>query len=231
MKIAIIIYGPPGSGKGTQAQLLADKLGLIHFDTGKYIEQVVHNSANKKNKIIQEQRRLFDSGALCEPSWVLNIVKEKVGQLAASGLGVVFSGSPRTLFESFGSKKQKGLIAVLENYYNKKNISVFFIDIPSSESLQRNGSRLMCSVCGTQVLNKVFKFKGLKLLKCPFCGGKLYRRSLDKPEVIKIRIEEYKKRTMLIAKELKKCGYRIVHINGKPLPSKVNQSILKWVLK
>lgn len=229
--IAIILYGAPGSGKGTQAQLLADKLGLIHFDTGKYIEQVVHDPVNKKNKIIQEQRRLFDSGALCEPQWVFNIVKEKISQLATSGLNVVFSGSPRTLFEAFGNKKQSGLMKILEKLYGKRNIHIFFIDIPPKESLQRNGSRLMCSVCGMQVLNKVLKFKGLKLSKCPFCGGKLYRRSLDKPEIIKIRIEEYKKRTMPIAEELKKQGYRIIHINGKSLPSKVNQLILKWVLK
>ena len=48
MNKAIIIYGLPGSGKGTQANLLADKLGLIHFDTGKYLERIVHDPANKK---------------------------------------------------------------------------------------------------------------------------------------------------------------------------------------
>ena len=60
MNKAIIIYGLPGSGKGTQANLLADKLGLIHFDTGKYLERIVHDPANKKNKIIRRERKNFD---------------------------------------------------------------------------------------------------------------------------------------------------------------------------
>lgn len=227
-KKAVIFYGPPGSGKGTQAKLLAERLGLVHFDTGKYIEQVVHDPANKKNKTIQKQRKLFDSGALCGPSWVLNIVSQKVRQLALSGSGVVFSGSPRTLFEAFGGKKQRGLIDVLEKLYGKKNIFVFLIDVSFKNSLRRNGSRLMCSVCGTPLLGQLSIVK-CQMSNCPFCGGKLYRRTLDKPEIIKIRIKEYKDRTLPIAKALKKRGRRIIRINGEPLPYKVHRKIYSYI--
>ena len=231
---AIIIYGSPGSGKGTQAKLLADKFGLIHFDTGKYIEQVVHDSKNKKNKAIQKQRKLFDSGILCNPSWVLEIVSEKIRQLAKIGFGIVFSGSPRTLYESFGdlpdrraSKSQSGLIDVLEKYYGKKNIFIFSIDISDKNSIKRNGNRLMCSVCGTQLL-ATFKDIG-RLKMCPFCGGKLYRRTLDKPEIIEVRLKEYRERTLPIQKELKKRGYKIININGEPLPEKVHKKISSYL--
>jgi adenylate kinase len=225
--IAIIIIGPPGSGKGTQAKLLAERLGLIHFDTGKYIEQVVHAPANRKNKIIQRERKLFDSGILCEPDWVLKIVGEKTKKLAEAGFGIVFSGSPRTFYESFGDEKQEGLVDVLEKHYGKKNIFIFKIDISAQNSIKRNGNRLLCSVCGIQLMAT---FKDVAKLKtCPFCGGKLYRRTLDKPETIKIRLKEYIERTLPIAAELKKRGYKIIRINGEPLPAKVSQSILEYM--
>ena len=223
--ITIIIYGPPGSGKGTQAKLLADKFGLIHFDTGKYIEQVVHDLKNKKNKAIQKQRELFDSGILCNPSWVLKIVSEKTRQLAKIGFGIVFSGSPRTLYEALGNKNQSGLIDVLEKNYGRENVFVFNVDISDKNSIKRNGNRLMCSVCGIQLL-ATFKDVG-RLKMCPFCGGKLYRRILDKPEIIKVRLKEYRERTLPIQKELKKRGYKIININGEPLPEKVFQAIFK----
>ena len=223
--IAIIIYGPPGSGKGTQAKLIADKLGLIHFDTGRYIEQVVHNPVNKNDKIIQRERKLFDSGILCSPSWVLKIVSEKTRQLAKIGFGVVFSGSPRTLYEALGNKNQSGLIDVLEKNYGRENVFVFNVDISDKNSIKRNGNRLMCSVCGIQLL-ATFKDVG-RLKMCPFCGGKLYRRTLDKPEIIKVRLKEYRERTLPIQKELKKRGYKIININGEPLPEKVFQAIFK----
>jgi adenylate kinase len=226
-KIAIIIYGPPGSGKGTQAKLLAEKLGIIHFDTGKYIEQVIYDPANKKNKIIQRERKLFKSGILCTPEWVLKIIKEKTKKLAQAGFGVVFSGSPRTLYEVAGDRKQKGLIDFLKKYYGKKNIFIFNLDIPHKSSVKRNSRRLICSVCGAQLLATFREVANLK--NCSFCGGKLYRRILDKPETIKIRLKEYYQRTLPIAKELKKRGFHIIRINGGPLPAKVNQAILKWI--
>ncbi len=223
------MYGPPGSGKGTQAKLLADKLGLIHFDTGRYIEQVVHNPVNKKDKIIQRERKLFDSGILCSPSWVLKIVSEKTRKLAEAGFGVVFSGSPRTLYESFGDKNQKGLIDILEKHYGKKNIFIFNVDISEKNSIKRNGNRLICSVCGIQLMAA---FKDVAKLKiCPFCGGKLYRRTLDNPETIKIRLKEYHGRTLPIANELKRRGYKIIRVNGEPMTEKVFQSILKYLSK
>ncbi len=237
--IAIIIYGPPGSGKGTQAKLIADKLGLIHFDTGKYIEQIIYNQANKNDKIIQQQRKLFDSGALCSSDWVFKIVSQKIRQLALVGSSIIFSGSPRTMPEAFGEsfisasskqngsgKKQIGLMQILEKYYGKKNIFVFGIDVSSKNSIKRNSSRLICSVCGIQLLAV---FKKISLKTCPFCGAELYSRTLDKPEIIKIRLKKYKDMTMPIFEELKKRTYRIIRINGEPSPGKVMQSILKWL--
>ena len=76
--IAVIIYGPPGSGKGTQAQLLAEKFDLIHLDSGRYLREILYNPKFKKNKIIQRERKINEAGKLNTPSWVLKIIGERV---------------------------------------------------------------------------------------------------------------------------------------------------------
>ena len=91
-KIAVLFFGAPGSGKGTQADLLTKKMGLIHIDTGKYIEQVVRDPQRLKDPIIRRERKNFDAGVLTTPSWILKIIKEKTREVAHADFGVVFSG-------------------------------------------------------------------------------------------------------------------------------------------
>lgn len=221
-KQVIMIYGQPGAGKGTQAYLVESVKGFHHFDTGKYLEQVVHDPANAKNKIIQKEKKLFDSGILLTPSWVLNIVKNRALGFAKAGQGLVFSGSPRTLFEAFGDSKNQGLIPILEKAYGRKNLRIFYLRVSPKTSIWRNSHRLVCSLCGAPVL-----YHAGKLEHCAFCGAPLRRRTLDKPEVIKVRIEEYRKRTSPILNRLKKMGYKVNAVNGEPAPYKVFQQILK----
>lgn len=224
MKKTILIYGAPGSGKGTQADLLAKNFGFYHFDTGKYIEQVIRDPENAKNKIIQREKKLFDEGILCTPSWILKIVGKKSQELAKAGLRVVFSGSPRTIFEAFGDKKTEGLVGILEKGFGKKNIGVLYIGIKPEDSVFRNSHRAVCSVCGAPVL---YKENGAQT--CPFCDAPLRKRSLDTPETIKVRLEQYKGRTEPILAELKKRGYKINTINGEPAPFEVFEEVKKKI--
>ena len=118
-KIVLILYGPPGSGKGTQANLLANKLGIIHFDTGRFAESLVHDPARQREKVIRRERKLFDTGKLMTPSFILREVVKKVKQLNAAGWGIIFSGSQRTMYEA------EGLLPILNKLYGKKNIYIF----------------------------------------------------------------------------------------------------------
>ncbi|MDP3901630.1 MAG: nucleoside monophosphate kinase [bacterium] len=228
-KIAVIFYGPPGAGKGTQANLLVWRKNFIHFDSGKFLEQLVHDPQNKNNKIIQRERKLFDTGALMTPSVVLKFSSEKAKEVAKAGFNMVFSGAPRTLYEAFGSdaNKNNGLMAVLEKYYGKKNIYPFLIDIKPEISIQRNGKRLVCSVCANAILydNASHKHK-----TCPLCGAPLRQRILDNPTVFKTRIEEYENRTLPILTQLKKRGYKVIKVDGRPSPFKVHEMVLRKLI-
>jgi adenylate kinase len=222
MKKAVIIYGPPGSGKGTQAELLVRVYNFVNFDTGRYLEKEIYSPQNKNNKIIQREKELFESGKLCSPEFVLKIVKNQTKKISASEADIVYSGSPRTIFEAFGDKKNDGLIYLLTKLFGKKNIYIFYLEVPPSVSLKRNSKRRVCSVCGLQVLPSA------KHISCPLCSGKLKVRTLlDNPETIVKRLKEFKERTFPIVVKLKKNHFNVFNINGRPAPFIVHKKIVE----
>lgn len=220
-KQAVIIYGPPGGGKGTQAELLARKYNFIHFDTGRYLESVVHDPTRQKDPMIRRERKLFDTGILNTPSWVLKLVSDATARIAQSGFGIVYSGSPRTMFEALGDKKHTGLLSTLIKLYGKKNVHTLILKVRPASSLKRNAGRWVCSVCGMPMLAK-FTHR-----ECDFCEGKLRKRTLDDPKIIMVRLEEYKNRTYPIIAKMKKFGLKVIEINGEPAPYKIHAVITK----
>jgi len=222
--IAVIIYGPPGSGKGTQANLLAGNSGFFHLDTGDYLRTILHGPNFRKNKITLRERKLNDSGKLNTPSWVLKIIGKRAREIAKLKQSIVLSGSPRTVFEALGDPKNKGMMKILERAYGKKNILVFLLDIPPRESFRRNSKRSSCYVCKTVLLAKYGNLKS-----CPFCGGEIKRRRDDKKEIILTRLEEYRSRTLPIINELKRKKYRIIKLSGLPAPYKIHKKITSYL--
>lgn len=222
MKQAIIIYGQPGSGKGTQANLIQANFGFYHFDTGKFIERFVNDKENLKDSSIQKEKENFDSGKLCTPSWVLKILTEKISKLAAAEMDVVFSGSPRTLFETFGDNENIGLLKILERLYGCENIHFVYLTLTPESSIYRNSNRAICETCFAPVLYHV----GTELTKCPACDSPVRKRSLDKPEIIKIRLQEYNGRTLPILAKLKEESFNVVEIDGEPAPYLVFKDIV-----
>ncbi len=219
-----MVFGPPGAGKGTQANLLAAKLNLIHFDTGKYIEQAVHDPTNRNNPEIDKERINFDTGLLNSPQWVYKIVKAGTQKIADSGFGIVFSGSPRTYEEAFDAEgKDTGLLYFIEKVFGRENIKAIFLQVKPETSIKRNSNRLICSVCGTAVMYHEHSRPEF----CPICGGLFRRRTLDTPETIKVRLKAYAERTFPIIDGLKKHGFEVLEIDGEPLPYEVFGSILE----
>ncbi len=117
-KIAVVILGRPGSGKDTQADLLAKKFGLIHIISSRLIERALKSRAKGiklEGKVynLARERRLQESGLLNTPAFVSSLVKSEIKAAAARGRGLVMSGSPRTLAE------YKAEWPLLEKLYRK----------------------------------------------------------------------------------------------------------------
>ncbi len=216
-KLAVIINGVPGSGKGMQADLIADRLGLVHIDTGKLLRAILSDELGKNDPVLKRERKLNDAGILNTPSWVLATLKKKVGVMAKLGYGIVFSGSPRTLYEV------EGLVPFLEKLYGKKNIYAFRLKVPFAVAAKRNSVRLVCSTCRHPLLSAFYPSKNPR--HCPVCAGVLERRVDDNPLKFKTRTEEYEKRTMPILKYMKDRGYKIISVDGTPAPYKVFEKI------
>lgn len=215
MKSVIILIGPPGSGKGTQADMLAEKFGLFHLESSKVIEEKIKN-APPDDAIMQREKKLWESGILNTPELVLEWIKEKAKEVAGEGHGIVFSGSPRTIYEA------EGEAPVLEELYGKENVKVFNIEISEDESIKRNSKRRICKD-SRHPIPGFPEFEGIT--KCPKDGSEIITRVLDNPETIKIRYQEYLNRTLPIIDFLKKRDYKIIEINGEQPIEKVFEEI------
>jgi len=223
-KIAVIFYGAPGSGKGTQADLLTGAMDIFQFDIGSLVEGIIYEPKNKNNKIIQKQRDHFEAGRLMDPLWVAKVAEKRIREISKAGLSIVLSGSLRTTEETFGKGTKHGLLDVFEQEYGKKNIVFFLIQVTPAISVKRNSGRLICVICGRPL---VYEYAKGKIKKCLTCGGKFRKRTLDKPDIIKKRVEAYKDQTAPVFKELKKRGYKIIQIDGAREIYKVHQDVMR----
>ncbi len=217
MKV-VAIYGSPGSGKGMQATLLEHHYGFIHFDTGRYIEHVVHDPDKQKSSVIKRERKLFDGGYLNTPSWVFKMVKDEVTRMSKAREDIVFSGSPRTLFEA------EKFVPLIEKLYGRKNIRFFSLDVPKDVAVDRNLARRVCSVCGAVMIDPDIEHK-----HCPICGGRLIKRVLDNREILVRRFEQYVDRTKPIFEYLKKRRYKVIKVKGTSSPKAVFDRISRHI--
>lgn len=225
-KIAIIIMGAPGSGKGIQANLLAERFGLYHLETSKVIEQAFQKNKDDyfvevegKKYYLKEEKKRWKEGELVHSPFFLSLIGEKLREIAPKGR-VVFSGSPRTLEE--GEK----LMPLLVNLYGRENIKIFFLDIGVEDSIWRNSHRKICELMRHPIL---YSKETEKLKNCPLDGSKLVQRSLDNAQTIKERFRVFEKETLPVLDLLKKQGFLVATIDGKPSVSEVFSRILKFL--
>jgi len=131
---AIIIIGPPGAGKGTQAKFVADHIGGVWYDTGSKIRERLARGEQLAEGYV------YSTGKLLDPNATLRMVIGDVREVFATQKSIVFSGSPRSITEAFGSG-EGGLMHLLHDTYGMENVFVFHILIPVEESIKRNTQR------------------------------------------------------------------------------------------
>jgi|SRR3989338_9643804 len=217
----IIFIGPVGSGKDTQADILAAKLDFSRFKTTQVLEREFNNAQPDDldyEKMLVAKKQ-WQEGILLDPEWVGETVSKATEKLISSGVkGVIYSGSPRTLPEA------KTELAKMESLSGKDSILVFKVDLSAEESIKRNSQRLFCEN-SHPIDPEVAKTNPTV---CSIDGGKVVRRDLDKPEVIQIRLGEYHNRTEPILGYLKELGIEMVIINGEQSIEKVAEDIWKY---
>jgi adenylate kinase len=174
----LVLLGPPGAGKGTQAKGLARELKLAHISTGDLLRQNVAQAT----ALGLEAKDYMNKGLLVPDSLVTKMLEERFGQPDLKS-GFILDGYPRTINQA------KTLDTILAA--KKMKLDVVF-DLDSSEPviIQRLSGRLVCKKCGAlfHKTNMPPKAAGV----CDQCGGALYQRDDDKEETIKKRLAVYR---------------------------------------
>jgi len=226
---AVIIFGPPGGGKTTQALLLEKKTGFISFNTGGILERIVHDPEKQDDPAILQARKDFDEGRLMDPSFVLGIIGERIRAHAQQGEGLIFGSNPRRMEEAFGTDHDEGLMDILTAVFPKESILVVEIAVSPEISIQRNTHRKVCSSCQTPVIDPHLLRGVEELSQCTLCGGELQTRTLDDPSIIHVRLDAYTKHTLPIIQALQTQGYPYKKIDGDKLPFQVFNDIYSFV--
>ena len=224
-KIAVIVYGTPGSGKTTQTDLVAQKYGLIRFDTGRYIEEAINDPKNANDPMVQAQKKNYESGLLCDRDWVHGIVSGALKRIFEAGYGVALAGSPRSKEEAFDKDGRRGVLTMLKEEYGADGVHIFFLNVAPERSMNRNKVRKLCSVCTRQYLAE----ESAHLTRCPFCGGALRTRKDDGEAIIKERFKEFETKTKVIFPGVREMGFEIHEIDGEQLPYQVFNDINRWL--
>jgi len=192
MRKNIILMGPPGAGKGTQAKKLIDEFSFLHISTG----DMLRDAISQKTELGKLAKSYMDNGALVPDEVVIGIVKERLAQKDCEN-GFLLDGFPRTLNQA----------TTLDNI--TKEISrpidiVINIDTPTDELVRRISGRRVCKVCGAPYNVNTMKPKVEGI--CDKCGGPLYQRADDNEEALKVRLAHYEKDTKPILDYYEKQG-------------------------
>jgi len=166
--LTIVMLGLQGSGKGTQAQFLADKYGFQLLDMGSSIRDRVN-----QGQIPAEDKKLTQEGKLIRDETTITIANEVLDSID-SDVSLIIDGYPRTLAQA------NALLDSFEKISRSNNYKVIDLQISKEIAIERASSRLMCKKCG--------KILSVKDNNCT-CGGELERRKDDEPSIIENRIK------------------------------------------
>jgi adenylate kinase len=174
----IVLLGAPGSGKGTVGKILAENLKLAHISTGDLFRENLKN----ETELGKEAKSYMDKGELVPDEITVRMLEKRMEEADVEN-GAILDGFPRTENQAVVLDK------LLESKGNKVDMALN-IDVPFDEIVERIANRRSCKGC-SEIYNVVFnppKQEG----KCDKCGGELYQREDQKPEVVQNRLEVYR---------------------------------------
>lgn len=181
----VVLLGPPGAGKGTQAQRISVASKLLHLSTGDMFRENVKN----ETELGRLAKTFMDKGDLVPDEVTIRMLLERVSRADASG-GAMFDGFPRNVVQAEALDKALG-----EN--GRRIDRALLISVRDEELISRLGGRWICRQCGTLYHERNDPPKAVGV--CDKCGGELYQREDDRPGVVQNRLDKQKPPAELIA--------------------------------
>jgi adenylate kinase len=210
----IILIGPPGAGKGTQATRMIDRLKVPQISTGDMFRAAVKEGTPMGTKA----KEYMDKGALVPDDVVIGVVKERFGKSDCKK-GFILDGFPRTL------EQAKALDGLLKDLKTKLD-HVVVIDVPDDYLVERLTGRRTCRGCN--YMHHIEFDPPKKAGVCDKCGGELYQRDDDKEETIRQRLTNYHNQTSPLIEYYGKQAI-VRKINGTLSMEKVQDEIKKAI--
>ena len=211
MALNVIMMGPPGAGKGTQALLFAEKCGLPKISTGDILREAV----SEGTPLGLKAKAVIDSGELVDDVTMIGIVRERLLK-ADVAAGFVLDGFPRTVSQA---KALDGIVEELK----RDSLIVVAIEVPDEDLLRRMTTRRVCQGCGRNA-----DPLEAKLLSCPKCGGDFSQRTDDNIQVIKERLKVYARDTAPLL-DYYNGRQTFCLIDGTQSPGRVSEMLLEAV--
>jgi adenylate kinase len=215
----LVLLGAPGVGKGTQAELLNQRLGACHLSTGDVFRAAKGLCEGELSPTMQQALGFMRRGELVPDAIVLNLVSERTSCLQCCG-GFLLDGFPRTVAQA----------EALDTLLKKENVALTAVlnyEMPIDRIVARLSGRRTCSKCKAvfHVTNKPPRVKDI----CDHCGGQLIQREDDRPESIRVRMAAYEKSTRPLIAFYKKRGL-LAAIKAEGSPEEVYQRTRALVL-
>lgn len=207
----LVLFGPPGVGKGTQAKLLSERFHIPHISTGDTLREAVAAGTELGKKA----KTIMDAGQLVSDDIMIGIIRGVLGSPRCAN-GFILDGFPRTVPQA------KALDALLQEI-NIKLTCVVNMEIDETEVVRRLSSRLTCAQCG-----KIYNLGIDKLAEsknCPNCGAELYQRDDDKPDTVRKRLRVHSESTAPVKEFYERSGL-LKNVNGMGSVEEVTAAIL-----
>jgi adenylate kinase len=215
LMLKAIIFGPPGSGKGTYTSRLKDRLGVDVVAMGDLFREIM----KKDSELGKRVKGFVEKGLLVPDDVVSEVLKENLAKIAG-GKGFILDGYPRTIDQAKVLKAIMSIDLIIQ------------LSVPEAIIVERLSTRRICKSCG-EVYNVRYlkpKVDGV----CDKCGGVLYQRSDDTPRVIRERIRVYERQTQPILEYYKRKGVRFVEFKTESIgmpPETAVEAIVKDLKK